>query len=423
MNGPLRREPTRASHWSEVVPPPREWLVEGLIPAGCVTLISGDGGLGKGTLMLQLGLAAATGGDWLGRGVKAGPSIVIQAEDEDDEIGRRLRSIAGAQGIDLAHADALETISQDHLGEEIALFRQVDGHLAPTGLLQWIEERIERTRPVLFVLDPLADFFDGDHNSRGEATQFVRKLARLAARTGTAIVLIDHPSYAGMQSGRGTAGTTGWNFKVRSRLYLSVNKDGDLILAHMKSNYGAKANQTRLLFDRGLFVVLDDDDAGGLGQSPRHDPAEAVFLDLLREEIAQGRRVSDKPSSNYAPKVFAARSAANGFTKRRFEAVMLNLLRCGVLSVEIGGPPSKRHRVLTLARLRTPSNPPSNAVMEGSNAPANAPANDVPTPSISPSNGLPTPFLPPPYNPPGAGSAPGVGTPGRSRTRRREARR
>lgn len=423
MNGPLRREPTRASHWSEVEPPPREWLVEGLIPAGCVTLISGDGGLGKGTLMLQLGLAAATGGDWLGRGVKAGPSIVIQAEDEDDEIGRRLRSIAGAQGIDLAHADALETISQDHLGEEIALFRQVDDHLAPTGLLQWIEGRIERTRPVLFVLDPLADFFAGDHNSRGEVTRFVRQLARLAARSGTAIVLIDHPSYAGMQSGRGTAGTTGWNFKVRSRLYLSLNRDGDLMLDHMKSNYGAKVNPTRLRFDRGRFVVLDDDDAGGLDQSPRHDPAEAVFLDLLREEIAQGRRLSDKPGANYAPTVLADRAAANGFSKKRLETVMLHLLRCGVLSVKIDGPPSKLRRGLTLARLPAPSNAPANAGMEGSNTPANTPANDIPTPSIPPANGLPTPFLPPPYNPPGAGSAPGIGMPGRSSTRRREARR
>lgn len=45
--------------------PPREWLVDGMIPHGKVTLLSGDGGLGKSLLMQQLMTAAATGQDWL----------------------------------------------------------------------------------------------------------------------------------------------------------------------------------------------------------------------------------------------------------------------------------------------------------------------------------------------------------------------
>jgi len=387
---------------------------------GCVTLFSGDGGLGKGTLMLQLGVAATGGGDWLGRSVKAGPAIIIQAEDDEDEIGRRLRSIAGASGVDLA--DDLETISQDHLPDDLALFRETDGRLSPTELFRWIELRIQELRPVLFVLDPLADFFEGDHNSRAEVTRFVRHLAHLAARTGTAIVLIDHPSVEGMRSGRGTAGSTGWSFKVRSRLYLSEDKEG-LCLAHMKTNYGPKAAPLRLRFDRGWFVARDDDETMLPDRGRLSDPAEAVFLDLLREEIAQGNRLSDRPGKNYAPAVLANRPAANGFTKKRFETVMRRLLDLGVLFIKLAGPETRRRRAINLPSLPTPSISPSNAEIEASIPPTNTPANGVASPSISPANDLPMPFLPSPHTPLAVGNGLGVETPKRSNTRRQEGRR
>lgn len=400
MSGPLVRAPTPASHWSLIEPPPRDWLVDGLIPMGCVTLLIGDGGLGKGTLMLQLGVAVTAGGDWLGRPVRAGRALIIQAEDDEDEIGRRLRSIACASEANLT--DDLETISQDHLPDSLALFREVDGRLAPTRLFEWIEQRIREVQPALFVLDPLADFFEGDHNARAEVTRFVRRLAQLARQTGTAIVLIDHPSVEGMRSGRGTSGSTGWSLKVRSRLYLSKDKNG-LCLDHRKTNYGPMSPPIRLHYDRGRFAVEDGEQ--NLAPWPPYqdaspDPAQAVFLDLVAEEIAQGNRLSDHPGKNYAPAVLARRSGARGFTKKRFETIMKCLIGDGALKVEMGGPPTKRHRLLTINRLPTSSNPPTNADIQTSNAFANATANGVPTPSNAPTNALPTACLPPPPHPP-----------------------
>ena len=42
--------------------PPREWLVDALVPMKTVTLFSGDGGTGKSLLALQLAVAVAAGG-------------------------------------------------------------------------------------------------------------------------------------------------------------------------------------------------------------------------------------------------------------------------------------------------------------------------------------------------------------------------
>ncbi len=60
-------KPQSFANWSASDPPALEWLVDGLIPMGTVTFLSGDGGLGKTQLGQQLVLAAALGASWCGK--------------------------------------------------------------------------------------------------------------------------------------------------------------------------------------------------------------------------------------------------------------------------------------------------------------------------------------------------------------------
>src|SRR4051812_1936270 len=82
-------------------PPPREWLVEGLIPLGTVTFLSGDGGLGKSLLGQQLVMSAALGHPWCGRPVLHVKAAGFFCEDDDDEIHRRAVPIARHLGVTL----------------------------------------------------------------------------------------------------------------------------------------------------------------------------------------------------------------------------------------------------------------------------------------------------------------------------------
>ena len=72
----------------------------------------------------------------------------------------------------------------------------------------------------VFVLDTLADLHAGQENDRATARQFIGFLRGLALRHELAVVLLAHPSNAGMASGSGLSGSTAWNASVRSRLYL-----------------------------------------------------------------------------------------------------------------------------------------------------------------------------------------------------------
>lgn len=118
-------------------------------------------------------------------------------------------------------------------------------------------------RPALLVLDTLADFFGGNENDRAQARQFIGMLRGLAIRHDCAVLLLSHPSVAGISSGVGSSGSTAWNNSVRSRLYLSrvTGEDGyepnpdARRLAVKKSNYGRIGAEILLHWDKGVFVA------------------------------------------------------------------------------------------------------------------------------------------------------------------------
>jgi RecA-family ATPase len=62
--------------------PQRRWIVEDVIPDETLTLLSGEGGIGKTTLALQLAVAVRIDGDWLGMKVTQGPVLFVTSEDD-----------------------------------------------------------------------------------------------------------------------------------------------------------------------------------------------------------------------------------------------------------------------------------------------------------------------------------------------------
>lgn len=91
--------------------PPRRWLVREMIPDSDVTLLFGDGGTGKSMLALQLAVATVAGKEWLGNLPEKGPVILVSAEDDLDEMHRRLAADVARLGIDLADLPDLHLVS------------------------------------------------------------------------------------------------------------------------------------------------------------------------------------------------------------------------------------------------------------------------------------------------------------------------
>lgn len=356
----FKSEVFRASDLDGKPIPDRQWLVTDLIPSATVTLLGGDGGTGKSLLALQLAAAVAHGGfPWLGRHVYKGAVVFVSAEDDRDELHRRIAAVARSSGASLADLDNLHLCSL--AGEEALLATlERDGSLKPTSLFDALDDYLDVTRPALLVLDTLADLFPGDENARSQVRQFVGMLRGLAIRHDCAVLLLAHPSLSGLSSGAGTSGSTAWNNSVRSRLYLERVMEGlyepnpdARVLSTKKANYGRTGGEIAMTWQDGVFVA--DQAETGLDRACASMKAERVFLKLLRQTVDQGRRVNHAGGPTYAPKLFASLPDAEGVSKRALGSAMNALLQSGKITISEDGPPSKRRQFLTFPDASNPS--------------------------------------------------------------------
>jgi RecA-family ATPase len=339
----------------------QQWHVPGLIPQKQVTALYGDGATGKSLLALMLAVATAMGLSWIGfEEINCGPVIYLGAEDDIEELHRRLAQIVLSLGVSLTEAHDLHLVPLAGEDAVLATFNEKK-MIETTKRWEQLRALVKRIRPTLLILDTKADLFGGNELDRVQARQFIGLLRGLAISTPVSVVLLDHPSLTGMSSGTGASGSTGWSNSVRSRLYLErviviekteagafqrTELDETLReLSNKKANYSAKGAPIRLKWEDGVFVRQVS--AFGLDTADRDSTAELTFMKLLRLTERQGVRVNAKSSTSYAPTVFARRTDAEGITKRAFAGAMERLLNKGQIRIEHEGPPSRRVSYLT----------------------------------------------------------------------------
>lgn len=281
-------------------PEPQEWLWDGYVPAGHVTLLAGHGGAGKSLLGLMLATAAALGLDFLGRKVERVRVLFFSAEDGAKVIRRRAASICRAWGIEPAALDGwLHAIDASEL--DAALFAEQraggvrTGALTPTydALAEYIGQRGIR----FVVVDNASDVFDADEIARSLVRQFMRHLRRLVVASDGAVLLLAHvdklTSRAGKLAGsENYSGSTAWHNSARSRLFLLEAEPGVLELQHQKSQFGPKLPPLRLRWPDGGLPYVDD--APGAQPEPEPDPADErrAVLRLVHEFTQRGEWVS-----------------------------------------------------------------------------------------------------------------------------------
>jgi RecA-family ATPase len=336
--------------WEGLPVPPREWIVHGYIPHKTVTLLSGDGSVGKSLLALQLAAGRALAREWIGLMPEPGRTLILSAEDDADEMHRRLEDIRKFYGARMTDLAGMQLV--DLVGEDSILGALVRGQIEPTPMYHALDEYLTEWAPSLTALDVLADMFGGDENSRVQSRQFIGLLKKLARKHDCAFLLLAHPSLTGMNTGTGTSGSTGWSNAVRSRLYLKTAKASDgsepnpnmRTLQGMKSNYGVPAGKIDLEWKNGLFVPVHG--ATGLDKMAAEAKTDDAFLTLLKRFNAQGRNAADRKGTSYAPALFAEEPDNHGFGKKQFEDAMRRLFKDSKIHIVDIGRKSKPSRTI-----------------------------------------------------------------------------
>jgi hypothetical protein len=168
---------------SDVLSRPTQWLWSGWLPAGKLSILDGDPGLGKSLVTLDLCARLASGRAWPDEQPGGPPLnvVVLNAEDSiEDTVKPRLETL----GADLDRVYFLEGVVEKD-GEDTLRF--------PAHALA-LRDLVRDTDAKLVVIDPFVAFLDktvSSHNDRSVRTA-LRLLKAIAEEQGCAILLVRH---------------------------------------------------------------------------------------------------------------------------------------------------------------------------------------------------------------------------------------
>ncbi|MEM7025668.1 MAG: AAA family ATPase, partial [Pseudomonadota bacterium] len=245
--------------WDGVAPKDREFLIDGWLPSGCVTLLSGDGGIGKSLVAMQAATAVATGTPFLGLKTTKAPVLAIYAEDDPDELHRRQLSICDAFEISMKDLGGMRLAGRVGENNVIARADHNASYVQAEDLWVSIANRAVEMGARLVILDNIAQMFAGNEVNRTEVTQFVALCARLAKQINGAVLLLGHVGKG--ETAKEYSGSTAWNASVRSRWLLERPEVADddeaneclRILTKKKANYSSTGDSIALEWQRGAF--------------------------------------------------------------------------------------------------------------------------------------------------------------------------
>jgi len=227
--------------------PEMRWIVPGLIGEG-LALFIGAPKIGKSWFVLNLAIAAASGGHFLGElpAAKTG-TLYLALEDNERRIQSRLKKLNAPK------TDNLKIATQWR-----------DGYMG-------LENYLKANRGIgLVIIDTLAMFASiEDMNDYAMTTNAMARLKRIADELNVAIILIHHAKKAGKTAGAGTdwmesaLGSTGLTGAADSTIYISRkerNAEGGKIAAVLYAtgrDADDKMHDLKLDIDFGGWTIAD----------------------------------------------------------------------------------------------------------------------------------------------------------------------
>jgi putative DNA primase/helicase len=289
-----RVEPAAPSYW---------W--EGYLPAGVLTLLGAHGGTGKSFVALMLAICIAMGLPLFGTPTRRGIVCYFSGEDAGDVLRHRLKWICAALGVDPAELGGRLHILDATAGEPV-LFHEISvggrRHGTTTATYEALQAYVEHHGIDVLMIDNASDALDASENDRARVRAFVRALVQLIQARAGAVLLLAHVDKGTSRGDRtGTeaySGSTAWHNSARSRLYLSRDKDGALLLEHHKNTHGAMREPVRLVWPKGGVPHVDQA-VSGIVQHISDGTDTKMLLTLLHRFYGRGEFVSTDIRSRY----------------------------------------------------------------------------------------------------------------------------
>ena len=278
-----------------------DWLLYPFIPFGKVTIVQGDPGEGKTTMVLQI-IAKLTKGE----------AVLPSGSDEP---------ALEAKTVDLEPVNVIYQTAEDGLGDTIkprllsagADCSRVmvidDNDQALTMMDARLEEAIIKTKARLVVLDPIQGFLGAavDMHRANEIRPLMKRVAVLAEKYHCAIILIGHmnKNSNGKSSYRGR-GSIDVQAAARSVLIVGRIKDEPEIrvVCHVKSSLAPEGKSIAFRLDKdtgfewiGEYDISADDLLSGDNRGQKIHEAKEFLKEILVSGSVAQTKVAEEAES------------------------------------------------------------------------------------------------------------------------------
>ena len=289
-----------------------EWLLYPFIPFGKVTIIQGDPGEGKTTMVLQI-IAKLTRGEPILLNKKSQKEA---QQDSEENLKQKVLS----QDNPIQPVNVIYQTAEDGLGDTIkprllaagadcSRVLVIDDREQPLTMLDVrLEEAIMQTKARMVVLDPIQGFLgtDVDMHRANEIRPLMKRMAVLAEKYHCAIILIGHmnKNSNGKSSYRGL-GSIDFQAAARSVLIVGRLKDEPetRVMCHVKSSLAPEGKSVAFRLDKetgfqwiGEYDISADDLLSGDARGQKSRIAKEFLLDILADGGMAQKKIEEEAS-------------------------------------------------------------------------------------------------------------------------------
>ena len=268
-----------------------KWLWYPYIPYGKITIIQGDPGEGKTTLILNLAAMLSKGDKLPESEIKTEPINIIYQTAEDG----------------LADTVKPRLIAADADYKRITVIDESTSELSFTD--ERLEQAIIETKAKLVILDPLQAYIGAsvDMHRANEIRPIMKHLAEVAQRQQCAVVLIGHLNKAmGMKSSYRGLGSIDIPASARSVLLVGRIRDNPTVrvMAQVKSSLAPEGEPIAFELNKesgfhfiGKYNISIDDLLNGTGSVSKVEQAEKFLMEFLSDGTPKQQKIIQQQAS------------------------------------------------------------------------------------------------------------------------------
>ncbi len=329
---------------SEVEEKPIEWIITNYIPKNEITVLCGDGGVGKGFVSSAIVCA-----------ISSGEQVFFESEEEYLKQNRQPQKVLFISSEeDISKIAKRKILSQGKANQEniyvVGAENEEIKDLKITS--KALENVIHDIKPQLVIIDPLQSFMPPNTNMSDKSAMrdILGSLKILAVKEDTSFIILSHTNKR-ETSGRFRVGDSSeiWNVP-RVVFMLGEVDENTRYLSQEKNNLGKKQQTTLFeVFDgqvifKGVTNKRDEDFSSANFSKIKGNPREEIQTLILQE-------LKENTNNTIENKELKELIVDNsGYSPSTFERAKKELVKNGKIEIKITGKGENRTSTISLKK-------------------------------------------------------------------------